>query len=97
MIFAHNVPQWLGIRDGISVFKDLKCPVNKCRWTTRKDERKTADLVIFILEYVPGDSPRPKNQIYALYLSESPPHTSSLSRAGKFIQIPLRFFYMCME
>lgn len=82
VILAPNVPEWLKIPDGISVFIDLKCPVNKCRWTTRKVEQTTADLVVFILNYKKTNTSRPSDQVHALYLHESPPHTSSLSDAG---------------
>ncbi|XP_055304008.1 glycoprotein 3-alpha-L-fucosyltransferase A-like [Sitodiplosis mosellana] len=82
LIFAHNVPEWLQIQDGIDEFNDSKCPYNKCRWTTRKAEKEIADLVLFILKYVPAENPRPPGQIYALYLFESPPHTSPVSDAS---------------
>ena len=82
IIFAHNVPDWLEVRDGIDVFNDLKCPYNKCRWTKRKVEKQRADLVLHILKYVPADKPRPPGQIYALYLFESPPHTIPVEDAG---------------
>lgn len=81
-IFAHNVPDWLEVQDGINVFSDLKCPQNKCIWTTRKVEKQRADLVLHILKYVPADKPRPPGQIYALYLFESPPHTDSVVDKG---------------
>lgn len=82
IIFAHNVPEWFSVRDGVDVFNNLKCSYNKCRWTTKIAEKETSDLVLFINKYVPPIKPRRLSQIYALFLSESPPHTSPLPNTG---------------
>lgn len=83
VIFAYNVPEWFSVRDDVDVFNNLKCFYNKCRWTTKISEKETADLVLFINKYV-SPIKRRLSQIYALYLSESPPHTSPLPNTGNF-------------
>ena len=87
IIFVHNVQSWFPVRDGIEVFNDMKCPYNKCRWTTKKEEQELADLVLHFFRYVPPDKPRPPGQIYALYLVESPLHEYwiPLKDAGMYV------------
>lgn len=84
-ILGYNVPSWLNVKYGKEMFTDLKCPVDKCRLTNRFSERNYADLILFNEKYVATNDPRPKNQIYALYIMESPPHTPSISYPGKFL------------
>ena len=66
-----------GMSPGQSRFLDHGCPVNQCSLTVRKEDEATADLVLF-KDYVSKPSyVRPKNQIWVLFLLESPLHTSS--------------------
>lgn len=81
-ILAYDPPKWFELKDGIGIFTDMKCPVKKCRLTTKYSERQTADAVIFNDKYIPTDEPRPPKQIYALYYIESPPHTSIIPVSG---------------
>lgn len=81
-IFAYNLPRWFKLTDGVDAFKQLNCPVDKCRLSTFYPDRKTADLILFFDNYVPANYPRPEKQIFALYYDESPPHTKRIRKQG---------------
>lgn len=81
-MLAHNIPPWLEIKEGISVFHDLNCPVRRCRLTFDNAERTFADLVLFHDDYVHTYSTRSTAQIYALYFTESPPYTNVFPYPG---------------
>lgn len=81
IIFANDVPLWFKVPDGTDIFKKMNCSVDKCLWTSRAEDRNTADLVFFMYYYASG--PRPIGQTYALYLLESPPNSRPLSNAGR--------------
>lgn len=81
-ILAYELPAWFKLNDGPQAFVDLKCPVQKCRLTTNRAERRTADLVLFHEHYIKTIHQRPANQIYALYNIESPPHTARIPYQG---------------
>lgn len=81
-ILVYEIPEWFKLRDGPEAFADLKCPVYKCRLTTKHENRPNADLVLFHEHYIDTHLPRPKNQIYALYNIESPLHTVRIPYPG---------------
>lgn len=66
-ILAYDIPALMEIKDGVSVFDDLDCPVKRCRLTSDHTERPYADLVLFQNNYVHTYGTRSPDQIYALY------------------------------
>lgn len=82
ILSVNGIAKWWHVEEGIGLFSNLKCPVDKCRLTSDNNERQTADLVLFHDTYKPTIQPRPFNQIYALYHMESPYLTTALEFPG---------------
>ncbi|XP_074660337.1 glycoprotein 3-alpha-L-fucosyltransferase A-like [Tubulanus polymorphus] len=73
---------WSGLRSmetGRRRFLTDNCPVNQCVLTSDRSKAGTADVILFNNYISKPPGPRPADQIWALYLLESPYHTPSLS------------------
>ena len=55
------------------------CPVNQCSLTGKPEDAATADLILFNGHVWRPAFARPAQQIWALFMLESPSHTPSLS------------------
>lgn len=82
-ILLYNMPYWWQNSEGDYEFKNLSCPVDTCKITLDKNERGTADMVLFYDQYVHANITRQAHQIYAIYHSESPLHTEPFKYPGK--------------
>lgn len=89
IIFLDHIPAWFETQVGDKLFNDLQCPVKKCRLTTELAEKENADLVLFHDKYVPANYSRPSKQIYAMYYTKSPQHSSFVQHPG---EIELHFY-----
>lgn len=58
----------------------LECPVSTCTFTSSHQAINYADLVVFTYFDASPFTERPPNQLYMLYMLESPYHTSSINR-----------------
>lgn len=50
---------WWNVKEGTDIFSDFKCPVDRCRLTTNRSERSTADMILFHDSFVPTNNTRP--------------------------------------
>jgi len=78
ILLYHGVGHW-NIKHGQNQFTYQKCPVNHCVVTDDRRRIKDADAVMF---HHSGGRPwayRPPNQVWILYMLESPYHTPGLS------------------
>lgn len=82
-ILTMNILDWWNVTEGSELFTDFQCPVHHCRLTTKREERKTADMILFHKSYEPSNETRSPNQIYAYYSMESPLYTSNIEFPGK--------------
>ena len=64
---------------GRELFIKEKCPVNTCSISSRQDDAQQADLVLFKDEFKRPNFRRPRNQIWLVYLKESPVYTQSIN------------------
>lgn len=97
ILLDENLPTWWSFNEGSQLFKDLRCPVNACRMTTDKSQRKTADLVIFWDYYKPFKTTRHSNQLYALYHIEPPFITQPIDYPGNFPFKWTRFSFSSLQ
>lgn len=71
------------LRPGQGRFTDHRCPVDQCTVTDRHEDAVTADVILY-KDFVTGPAHhRPPNQIWALFMLESPMHTSSFDAYDK--------------
>lgn len=74
ILLYNGLGPW-NIKQGRDVFKNLKCPVNTCKVTAKRDLANQADLIMYKDYYIPTGVARPPNQLYMLYWLECPYHT----------------------
>ncbi|XP_031625079.1 glycoprotein 3-alpha-L-fucosyltransferase A-like [Contarinia nasturtii] len=76
-IFVYHLPEWFKVLKGIRTFQLENCAVQRCFITTSPSEREMADLVLFNgqHDHTRAEYQRNPQQIFALYYSESPPHS----------------------
>jgi len=60
-------------------FIEHGCPVNQCSLSAKYQDVATADMILFTGGIWRPEFPRPPNQIWVLFMLESPPHTQKLS------------------
>lgn len=82
ILLYNGLGPW-NIKQGQDVFKNLKCPVNTCKVTAKRELANQADLILYKDYYIPTGVPRPPNQIYMLYFLECPYHTQHVKFPGK--------------
>lgn len=87
--------QW-DTEEGRDVFVKNKCPVDTCTITHQRDAASTADLIIYKDSFLHTGVSRPPNQLYMLYLLESPYHTSHISSPDVF-NWTATYRYSCLE
>ncbi|KAL5006325.1 hypothetical protein ScPMuIL_015131 [Solemya velum] len=61
------------------------CPTNQCILTDDKNKASDADAIVFHQTPSPGPVPRPKNQVWILFMLESPYHTPGLGALNNVI------------
>lgn len=66
-------------RKGRTEFKHMKCPVDTCQLTDKRERADEADLIVYKDFYSPLGVRRPQ-QLTMLYLLESPYHTPSIKQ-----------------
>jgi len=74
ILFWNGVTSW-GVRAGRGVFLKEECPISSCVIATARKEFKNSDLVIFKDHFVMPTQDRPKNQLWMIFMLESPLHT----------------------
>lgn len=82
MILLYNGLGPWNIKQGQDVFRNLKCPVNTCKLTAKRELANEADLILYKDYYIPTGVARPPNQIYMLYFLECPYHTQHVKFPG---------------
>ena len=71
------------------------CPVNQCSLSGKHDDAATADLILFNgLVWRPA-FPRPPNQIWVLFLLESPFHTQNLKEFSAQVSLSYCIVLQC--
>ncbi|XP_041365193.1 glycoprotein 3-alpha-L-fucosyltransferase A-like [Gigantopelta aegis] len=78
ILIHHGFGGW-NIKRGQQTFIDQKCAVNRCFLTDDRGTGSTADAVFFSGQPGRPWTDRPQNQIWVLFMLESPYHTSGLS------------------
>lgn len=71
------------VKRGQETFKEQKCLVNTCELTDNRNDAKDADAVIFSHSPQRPWTQRPSNQIWILFMLESPYHTPGLGSFGE--------------
>ncbi|XP_053384052.1 glycoprotein 3-alpha-L-fucosyltransferase A-like [Mercenaria mercenaria] len=71
------------VKRGRQTFIDQKCNVNACELIDQRPAAKTADAVLFNASPQRPWTERPLNQIWILFMLESPYHTPGLSAFSK--------------
>jgi len=74
ILFWNGASSW-GIRPGRGVFLKEKCPVSSCVIATQRKEASTADLIVFKDHFTMPGIDRNKDQIWMMFMLESPLHT----------------------
>lgn len=74
----HGYGSW-GVQPGRKQFQDQKCPVQNCHVTDDRRRVNDADIVMFHHSPSRPWAARPPNQIWLLFLLESPYHTPGLT------------------
>lgn len=83
ILLFNGLEQW-DINDaGSDVFKHSKCPVNACHVTANRELANEADLILFTDYYTAPNVVRSPNQVYMLYMLESPYHTETVQFPGE--------------
>lgn len=83
ILLYNGLAPW-NIKQGKDVFKQLKCPVNTCKLTAKRELADQADLILYKDYYIPTGVPRPAHQLYMLYLLECPYHTQHVKFPDAF-------------
>lgn len=78
ILLYHGFGGW-ALQRGQKTFQDQECPVQHCTVTDDRRAGKTADAVMFHHSPSKPWTTRPINQIWILFLLESPYHTPGLS------------------
>lgn len=98
ILVYNGLGPW-NIKHGQDVFRNLKCPVNTCKVTAKRELANQADLILYKDYYIPTGVARPPNQIYMLYFLECPYHTQHVKFPGKLLNSKafayLTFVYSC--
>jgi hypothetical protein len=81
------------VKPGQSRFIDHKCPVNQCTLTGRHEDAATADMIMFNGYLTKFSFARPRDQIWVLFMLESPYHTPSLAEFDGLVNIRNRILY----
>ena len=66
---------------GSEIFIKEKCPVKTCSISSRQEDALQADLVLFKDEFKRPNFNRPMNQIWLIYLQESPIYTQIINES----------------
>lgn len=66
-------------KKGRTEFKHLKCPVDMCTLTDKREQAEVADLILY-KDFFSPLGPRKPHQLTMLYLLESPYHTPSIKQ-----------------
>lgn len=74
----HGYGSW-GVQPGRKQFQDQKCPVQNCHVTDDRRRVNDADIVMFHHSPSRPWAARPPNQIWLLFMLESPYHTPGLT------------------
>lgn len=78
ILLYHGFGGW-ALKKGQKTFEDQQCPVQQCTVTDDRRSAETADAVMFHHSPSKPWTKRPNNQIWILFLLESPYHTPGLS------------------
>ncbi|XP_063400628.1 glycoprotein 3-alpha-L-fucosyltransferase A-like [Mytilus trossulus] len=78
ILLYHGFGGW-ALKKGQKTFQDQQCPVQQCTVTDDRRSAETADAVMFHHSPSKPWTKRPNNQIWILFLLESPYHTPGLS------------------
>lgn len=78
ILVYHGYGSW-GVQPGRNQFKEQKCPVQHCHVTDDRRRINEADIVMFHHSPSRPWAPRPPNQVWLLFMLESPYHTPGLT------------------
>lgn len=73
-----GLAQWGGVKGGRGEFLKQNCPVSTCALTNDRNQKESADLILFKDSLNKPDFLKPPNQIWMLYMLECPLHTGSV-------------------
>jgi len=84
ILLWNGASAWGNTKPGRGLFMKLKCPVSTCAISTKRNDIKNADLVIFKDRFVPPRYDRPANQLWMMYMLECPMHTQFFKQKDVF-------------
>lgn len=83
ILFWNGASSWL-VRPGRGVFLKEQCPVSSCVIATNRREGPTADLVVFKDHFTMPGMERSAEQLWMIFMLESPLHTQNFKHADVF-------------
>ena len=83
ILFWNGASSW-GIRPGRGIFIKEQCPVSSCVIATNRRESKAADLIVFKDHFTMPGMDRRREQIWMIFMLESPLHTQVFKHKGVF-------------
>ena len=83
ILLWNNAHSW-GFNQETDVFIEQQCPINTCSIASNKSNFLESDLVLFKNSFDKPHIQRPANQIWVMYLLESPPNTRSIKEKDIF-------------
>ena len=81
ILLYHGLGGW-NVKRGQEKFKDDKCPVTDCYLTDDRRKSAEADMIMFHHSPTRPWAERPANQVWVLFMLESPYHTPGLHGYG---------------
>ena len=83
ILFWNGASSW-GIRPGRGIFIKEQCPVSSCVIATNRRESQAADLIVFKDHFTMPGMDRRREQIWMIFMLESPLHTQVFKHKGVF-------------
>lgn len=83
ILFWTGASGW-GVKPGRGVFLKEKCPVSTCVISTRRKDSGSSDLIIFKDHFIMPSFERPKDQIWLMFMLESPLNTQKFKHPEVF-------------